>query len=149
MTDDDPMETLVEVAACVVLAIEGLVGFAPEDAAEDLVAAIEAVSPGLLDETRSTFVIEPNFARDAGVYFVRAGDSVKIGTSTNIAARIRSLQTGCPVPLELLAVAKGGQAEEAEFHRRFAQLRKNGEWFRADGQLLRFIDHFVARKETS
>jgi len=31
-----------------------------------------------------------------GVYFVRAGDRVKIGKATNIANRLRALQTGCP-----------------------------------------------------
>ncbi|HEY7159458.1 MAG TPA: GIY-YIG nuclease family protein [Gemmataceae bacterium] len=37
------------------------------------------------------------------VYFIRAGDAIKIGYTTNLAARQRALETASAVPLELLA----------------------------------------------
>jgi hypothetical protein len=42
------------------------------------------------------------------VYFVRGGDAVKIGRTTNLAARLRALATASAVPLELLAAVPGG-----------------------------------------
>lgn len=65
------------------------------------------------------------------VYLVEATgiDKVKIGFATNLADRLRNLQTACPVPLKLLAVVAGGDEVELELHRRFAHLRSHGEWF--------------------
>jgi hypothetical protein len=75
----------------------------------------------------------------AGVYFIRAGGMVKIGTSIDVAKRVAGLRTMSPAPLELLAVAKGGPDEEREVHRHFAHLRQHGEWFRAAPELLDYI----------
>jgi hypothetical protein len=71
------------------------------------------------------------------VYFVRAGDAVKIGRTGNLAGRLRALATGSAVPLELLAAVPGGRHEEARLHRQWGHLHVRGEWFRADEALLR------------
>jgi len=60
-------------------------------------------------------------------YFVRAGDKVKIGRSTDVEGRMRSLQTANPHRLELLCVIDGD--EEANWHRYFADRHVGGEWF--------------------
>jgi Meiotically up-regulated gene 113 len=73
------------------------------------------------------------------VYFVRAGDAVKIGRTGNLAARLKALATGSAVVLELLAAVPGGARLEARLHRRWRHLRLRGEWFRADEELLRSI----------
>jgi Meiotically up-regulated gene 113 len=73
------------------------------------------------------------------VYFVRAGDAVKIGRTGNLAARLKALATGSAVALELLAAVPGGARLEARLHRRWRHLRLRGEWFRADEELLRSI----------
>ncbi len=73
------------------------------------------------------------------VYFVRAGDAIKIGRTGNLAARLRALATASAVPLELLAAVPGGAAQEARLHRRWRHLHIRGEWFRADEELLRSI----------
>jgi Meiotically up-regulated gene 113 len=75
----------------------------------------------------------------AGVYFVRCGELIKIGTSTDVYGRVNSIRTMTPLPLELLAVAAGSRAEEADIHARFAHLRQHGEWFTAAPELLSFI----------
>lgn len=75
----------------------------------------------------------------SGVYFARAGDAIKIGVSIDVRARVRGLSTSSPVPIELLAAMPGGVDEERALHRRFAYLRMNGEWFRAESELLDFI----------
>jgi hypothetical protein len=71
------------------------------------------------------------------VYFVRAGDAIKIGRTANLAARLRALATASAAPLELLAAVPGGRGREAQEHRRWRHLRLRGEWFRADEALVR------------
>jgi hypothetical protein len=73
------------------------------------------------------------------VYFIRAGDAVKIGRTVNVAARQRALATASAVPLELLAAVPGGRELEAQLHREWRHLHLRGEWFRADEELLRYI----------
>lgn len=73
------------------------------------------------------------------VYFLRAGDAIKIGYTTNLATRQRSLETASAVPLELLAFVPGDRNEEARLHREWGHLHIRGEWFRADEELLRYI----------
>lgn len=75
------------------------------------------------------------------VYFLRAGDFIKIGKATGSPkSRIATLQTGCPFQISVLAYMPGGLAEESALHQRFAALRTHGEWFRASPDLLSFID---------
>lgn len=61
-------------------------------------------------------------------YFVMADDKkIKIGKSTDVEARIRSLQTSSPNKLRLVGMISGDF--ETSFHKRFADIRTNGEWF--------------------
>lgn len=75
------------------------------------------------------------------VYFALMGDgNVKLGTSGNLAVRMRSLY----VPLEdVLAVVPGGKETEDSFHKRFEKYRVRGgtrrELFRLEGHLGRFL----------
>jgi hypothetical protein len=73
------------------------------------------------------------------VYFLRAGDAIKIGYTTNLAARKRALETASAVPLELLASIPGDRSEEARLHREWWHLHIRGEWFHVDEELLRYI----------
>jgi len=75
------------------------------------------------------------------VYFALMGDgTVKIGTSENLAVRMRSLY----VPLDdVLAVVPGGRETEDAFHKRFEKYQVHGgtrrELFRLEGRLERFL----------
>lgn len=62
--------------------------------------------------------------RECWVYFVRVGRLVKIGMSTNLAARFTSIR-----PNEVLAIHPGGLRDESELHQQFADLRAGGEYF--------------------
>jgi hypothetical protein len=73
------------------------------------------------------------------VYFVAFGSRVKIGRTTDLDARLKQLQRMNPRKLRLLGYVAGAAAEEAEIHRRFAHLRKHGEWFRLDSDLKAFV----------
>jgi hypothetical protein len=74
------------------------------------------------------------------VYFVQSieGGFVKIGKDGN-GQRLKSLQTGCPLPLITLATLSGPPDLELELHREFATYREHGEWFRPEPPLLAFI----------
>lgn len=76
------------------------------------------------------------------IYFVRcqARNAIKIGTADDPAARLRGLQTACPDDLELLGSIPGSESEERALHRKFAELRIRGEWFRAEQSLIGFIE---------
>lgn len=53
----------------------------------------------------------------------------KIGTTSNLRARLRAIQTGCPVRLEVLWTCPGGRVLESWLHRAFGERRLEGEWF--------------------
>lgn len=82
---------------------------------------------------------DPNYptyrvsARTDVVYYVRFGDRIKIGTTTNLPQRLAQL----PVD-ELLAIEPGNVSKEKARHREFARLLIPGqqEWFRCEPALL-------------
>lgn len=59
---------------------------------------------------------------------------IKIGRTINLSARMEALGT---VPIKTKVIE---QWEETETHHRFAHLRVEGEWFRAEPDLLAFIE---------
>ncbi len=75
------------------------------------------------------------------VYFLRAGDFIKIGKATGSPkARIATLQTGCPFPIVAIGYISGGIAEEFALHKRFEKFHAHGEWFHATPQLIEAIE---------
>jgi len=79
-------------------------------------------------------------SRFGWVYFIRAGDAIKIGHSTRLTARLKALQTGTHHSLVLLAKAPGAVQLEREYHDRFRRWHIQGEWFKASRPLLYEID---------
>jgi len=63
------------------------------------------------------------------VYFIRSGDLVKIGYSTDVAYRARQLRTLSAGRCVLVAAHPGTQKDEFALHKRFSSLRQHGEWF--------------------
>ena len=75
------------------------------------------------------------------VYFVQAGKlgPVKIGTTTDINARLLDLQCANPDKLTLLGTLPGNADTERALHQAFAAHNIRGEWFRPASQLMIFI----------
>lgn len=90
-------------------------------------------------------VIEPMVARDhiiGTVYFIgpRAGP-VKIGFTTDLPRRLKRLQSGSPVKLEVLASATEQEmVQERIYHFQFASQRLHGEWFEMTLELQELIE---------
>lgn len=74
------------------------------------------------------------------VYFLRAGDLIKIGHSQEPRGRLATLRGASPLKLDLLHIEPGPVSKERALHRRFKRLRSHGEWFRAEHDLLAYID---------
>lgn len=81
------------------------------------------------------------------VYFLRNGNRLKIGTTTELKRRIRTLALRAENVVLLL---DGGKLLERDLHKQFADLRiGNTEWFAYDGALITFVtdQNRLARKE--
>jgi hypothetical protein len=83
----------------------------------------------------------------AVIYFVSAAqnqDLIKIGYTTNLESRLRSLRTSSPDELKIHLVIPGCREDEGNLHRQFSSLRVRREWFRRAQP----IDDFIARHRT-
>lgn len=69
------------------------------------------------------------------VYYMRLGNRVKIGWTTNLTVRRAAIQ-----PEEVMVTEPGGQKLEYQRHQQFKHLRVSGEWFRLEGPLADHID---------
>jgi Meiotically up-regulated gene 113 len=78
--------------------------------------------------------------REPIVYFIACGDElIKIGHTTNLRSRLRSLRTGTPKELRVLLVIPGTRDDEQELHRKFEAHRVRREWFSRCGPIMEFI----------
>ncbi len=74
------------------------------------------------------------------VYFVMSGDErIKIGYSEVLEARLNTLSTMVPDFKLLGTIDSPTRALEKKLHRKFAESRKNGEWFEASPEILSYI----------
>jgi len=77
------------------------------------------------------------------IYFARAGNGpVKIGYAKNdVESRVKDLQTGCPLALDIIHVEEGSLAKETYFHRLFSSSRIRGEWFHYEPEIAIYLGH--------
>jgi hypothetical protein len=82
-------------------------------------------------------------SHDPVVYYMRLGELIKIGTTTNIILRVSSLN-----PEEVMAVEPGDRTQEAARHAQFASARRHGEWFNPTPDLIRHVAEIRERFES-
>lgn len=78
------------------------------------------------------------------VYFIECGEFIKIGRTSDIDRRVKSLSRHTPSDLKVLATIPGDHTTEYDFHTRFFASRHKGEWFHKSGDLLAFIKEIAA-----
>lgn len=70
------------------------------------------------------------FGRDVLYVIGQPGTAiVKIGVTSSLPSRLKSIQTGSPVPLRVLWWHPGSYDLESQLHRQFDDCRLHGEWF--------------------
>ena len=81
------------------------------------------------------------------IYFISdSAGHVKIGVAKNPSARMRTLQTGHPTTLVLLASVDWPNSAERRLHSILKLERVRGEWFRHSGEIASLINHIHAGK---
>jgi hypothetical protein len=77
------------------------------------------------------------------VYFIRNGNRLKIGTTTELKRRIRTLALR---PENVALLVDGDRRREHEYHKQFAEHRIGAtEWFAYEGTLVDFVHEQAAR----
>lgn len=77
------------------------------------------------------------------VYFLRGGNTVKIGFSKNVSRRLEKLRNGNPESVFICKVVEGPISKEKAYHKRFAEYRVRGEWFELRGRLAKYLERDV------
>ena len=90
------------------------------------------------------YIVDPEYHRyPAGnvVYFIMPNKSrrVKIGWSSNFAARLKDIQATNHVPITVLLTMPGDARLEQDLHDRFSEERTHNEWFRLSDRIKAFI----------
>lgn len=113
-----------------------------------------------LNRLREEITMDDSIRRyeaESFVYFVEAGDYIKIGFSRDPMTRLSQIRNGrgitAPEGLDtsktrILAVEHGGMYDEKDLHRRFAAQRAEGEWFRKHESLTYYIKSITTPTET-
>jgi hypothetical protein len=86
-----------------------------------------------IDEDRFTHWIY--FVEACGLGFMKIG----ITAGESVSERLGSIQTGCPVKVELVLSIPGDTATERAIHKHFHKQRSYGEWFSPSDELDRFM----------
>ena len=77
------------------------------------------------------------------VYFVKAGDAIKVGIATDIKGRLISIQVGNPYKVGLIhyieTTEENARNIESEIQNIFHKTNLNGEWFQAN----QFMEEFI------
>lgn len=82
----------------------------------------------------------PKKEKKTWIYYIRSGDRIKIGVSSNPQNRLSMLATMCPYGAVLLGKHLGSREDEGTIHKMFSEYRCNGEWFRAENEILNYIE---------
>lgn len=102
--------------------------------AESLVRKIESAAEDavyLAQAERAMREYESKDATPQFVYFIGAESGpIKIGVATKPPQRLRELQTSHHERLSILATCEGDMEVEKAYHKRFADHRLSGEWFK-------------------
>ncbi len=91
---------------------------------------------------------KPFRQRKQFVYFIRNGNTVKIGHSHSPHKRMAAMRTANHAKLEMLAITDGGTMRERVLHKKFTKFRLSGEWFTLAPEIAKYISGLKRRKTT-
>jgi hypothetical protein len=64
------------------------------------------------------------------VYLIQSAGVHKIGFTTSIDCRMKTIQSMCPVPVTVIETAPGGRLQEKMLHHMYRHHHSHGEWFK-------------------
>lgn len=85
-------------------------------------------------------------ARKGYVYFLIAGDRIKIGFSMKPGVRVMDLQQGIAERVEFFAAFPGTTYDEQRLHKEFASMRTRGEWYRRSMTIIRAMQRAISEQ---
>jgi hypothetical protein len=97
------------------------------------------VSTGSVESIYYIVQIPDNWAGPLCNQHPYSGLFIKIGRSKNVLKRLANLQTGTYGQLVINALEPGNSNVEAKLHRKFASLRRQGEWFSCTKELFQHV----------
>lgn len=74
------------------------------------------------------------------IYFIEGGGFVKIGFTRDFSRRLPHIKTSSPFPITVLLVVPAHTSDEKRLHKRFANARLHGEWFKLTPEIQAYID---------
>ena len=85
------------------------------------------------------------------IYFIQSGDNgpVKIGQSTNVASRLKCLQSASPNKLKLLYCHESDKFSEPMIRHLFNEILIRGEWFQPSKEIFDCIENLKAGNGSS
>lgn len=98
----------------------------------------------LMEAARQAETFKPAYASsitetNGSVYFIECGGFIKIGVTTDLEKRLKSIETSNPHDPTILLSLPGTTQSEKAFHRQFKKQHKVREWFHWEGELADFI----------
>lgn len=82
------------------------------------------------------------------IYFLEAGKDgpIKIGFAKDVRKRVKDMQSGNHLPLNVILEIPGDYLNEGQFHDLFARHNIRGEWFQRHQDILEVIEMLTVRK---
>jgi len=91
-------------------------------------------------ETATLWNVAPNEIIQQAVYFAYSGGMIKIGNSILARNRLAELSAAGALPVTMVLLVPGTEADERKFHARFADDRVHHEWFRLSRKMRHFFN---------
>ena len=112
--------------------------------ADNTTKSIETISRNISD---SSIIDDYTYVDDVTfVYALRSGDYIKIGVAKTIEQRVKTLQTGNPIKIEIEHLKKTNNVfayiDEKRLHKKLKKYHVMNEWYKIDKDNKELIDYF-------